>query len=169
MKHSRIKLSKRHVLFYLSWAIAFAIIPIVVARPEKLTFGMIFFAVIISALVSIPATSFFFKSVKRKTRKSEDIHFDLLPEEKVIQKANANLRKGVILLGGVLLLTDKHILFIGSEFFNKNKRLIYLPLNSITEVEHDDKNLMIKEDSGKKHTFLLDRSYEFHAKIRNAL
>ncbi len=169
MKHSRIKLSKRHVLFYLSWTLGFAIIAIMVVRPEKVTLSMILLATIISALVSIPATSFFFKSVKRKTRKNEDIHFDLLPEEKVIQKANANLRKRVILLGGVLLLTNKHIQFIGSEFFNKNKRLIYLPLNSITEVEHDDKNLTIKEDSGKKHTFLLDRSYEFHTKIRNVL
>jgi hypothetical protein len=72
---------KLFVLFYLSWTIVFTIIPTIVVRQEKLTWGMIILAFIFSAVLSIPATYFFFKVLNRQTGRRMDISFDLLSEE----------------------------------------------------------------------------------------
>lgn len=170
MRESKNKISQKKFLFYLSWTICFAIIPIVIIRPEKLTLGLIISAVIISAIISIPATSFFFKSLNEKTAKSEDINFDLLPEEKIIFKTNANLKNNFVMLGGILFLTNKQIIFIGAEFFDQNKTLMYLPLNVITVYECINNNqLTIKADSGKKYIFVLKKASEFHSELSNVL
>lgn len=170
MRELKNKISRKNFLFYLSWTICFAIIPIVIVRPEKLTLGLIISAVIISAIISIPATSFFLKTLNEKTDISEDINFDLLPEEKIIFKTNANLKKKIVMLGGILFLTNKHIIFIGAEFFDQNKALMYLPLNVITGYEYVNNNqLTIKADFGKKHIFVLEKASEFHSALSNVL
>lgn len=90
------KIPLTNVLFYLSWTIVFTIIPLVVVRPEKLTPGIIILAVVISAILSIPATKYFLKALNRKAIENLDIHLDLLPEEKIIQKTDGNMKKGII-------------------------------------------------------------------------
>lgn len=115
MSNLKNAVSRKYVLFYLGWTVVFTIIPITVARPEKLTLVLIFVAFIISAILSVPATYYFFKELNRRTAKN-NVRFDLLPEEKLILRTNANLKRNMVLLGGVLFLTDKHILFIGTDF-----------------------------------------------------
>ncbi|WP_185140280.1 hypothetical protein [Proteiniphilum sp. X52] len=71
---------------------------------------------------------------------------------------------------GILYLTDKHILFIGTEFFDRNKKLICLPLHSIAGHELDDNyQLKIREDSGKEYIIALEGAFEFLSKLNNVL
>ncbi len=164
------KQSKKYVLFYLNWTIMFTIIIILNVQSEMLTLRMIFVAIIISATLSIPAIYYFFKTFSKETVKSDYIHLDLLPEEKLISKTNASLKKGVIRLEGILYLTDKHILFIGTEFFDRNKKLICLPLHLISGHELDDNyQLKIREDSGKEYIIALEGAFRFFSKLNNAL
>lgn len=170
MSNLKNAVSRKYVLFYLGWTVVFTIIPIAVSRPEKLTLGLIFVAFIISAILSVPATYYFFKELNRRTAKNNNVRFDLLPEEKLILRTNANLKRNMVLLGGVLFLTDKHILFIGTDFFYRNKKLLFLSLDEVAEYDNiDDKRLIITENSGKKNTLILDGVSGFLSELSKIL
>lgn len=161
---------KLFILFYLSWTIVFTIIPIIVVRQEKLTWGMIILAFILSAILSIPATYFFFKVLNKQTGRRMDISFDLLSEEKLIIKTNANLKRNIVLLDGFLFLTDKRILFLGTEFFDRNKMLMCLSLNIISDYEHiNGSQLIIRDNFGKKYILLLNGGSKFLLELSNIL
>lgn len=147
----------------------FTIIPMAVIQPEKITLGIIFFSLIISAILSIPVTYYFYKVLNRKIVKSDDIPFDLLTDEKIILKNNASMKKGILMLGGSLYLTDKRILFIGTEFFDRNKKLMNIHLTRISEHTTYNNQLKIKDDSSGKFLILANVTSEFHSKLSNAL
>lgn len=95
MKHLKNKLHRKYIVLYFIWTIVFTIIPIAIVQPEKLTLRIIFIAFIISAMLSIPAIYYFLKALNRRAVKSGDIHFDLLPDERLILKTNAKLKKAL--------------------------------------------------------------------------
>ncbi len=164
------KVSFKFILFYLSWTIMFTIIPMAVIQPEKITLGIIFFSLIISAILSIPVTYYFYKVLNRKIVKSDDIPFGLLTDEKIILKANASTKKGILMLGGSLYLTNKRILLIGTEFFDRNKKLINLPLHSIESHELDDNyQLQIREASGRYYIIILEDAFNFVSELSKVL
>ncbi len=161
--------SIKYILFYLSWTIAFAIIPLMVVRLERVTPGIIILAIVISAILSIPATYSFLKVLNKKNVENNDINLDLFPDEKIILKNNASMKKGILMFGGTLYLTDKRILFIGTEFFDRNKKLMNIHLNRISEHTTYNNQLKIKDDSSKKFLILANVTSEFHSKLSNAL
>jgi len=61
-------ISKKRVLFYIIWVLSFAVISIVAANPEKLTWGMVIIAIIISIILSIPATHYVFKAMDKQKK-----------------------------------------------------------------------------------------------------
>ncbi len=164
------RLSTQNILFYLSWTIMYTIILLVVVRSEVLTVGKILVAFIISAILGVPSTNSFLKSLNRSAIDIDDLNLGLLPGEKIISKANATLKKGVIRLGGILYLTDRHILFIGTEFFDRNKKILCVPLSLIVDRKLDDNyQLRIRVESGKECIFALVGAFNFLSALNSAL
>lgn len=161
--------SKKALLFYLCWTIAFAIIHLLVVQPEKLTIEIIALSFIISSVLSAFLLPLFFKSFNTQSTASEEIEFHLSDKEKLILRTNANLKKQILLLGGCLILTDKSVIFIGTEFFNKNKQLIKLPLRCIKESKCVNNRLFIMDNSCNGYLFLFKQALEFHNKLNNLI
>lgn len=155
------------ITFYIAWTLVFTVIAISTSRLEELSFMHILIAYALSAIIGIPIVNSFFKMLDRQAMKGENVKLDLLPEEELILKASASLKRSIILLGGVLFLTDNRILFIGSEFFNRNKKLFSLTLNQIAECELVKENrIMIKDNSGQKHTLAVNGASGFLSELK---
>lgn len=164
------KISGKHILFYLIWTILFTIIPIMVNRPENLIWEMLLVAIISSAILSVPATYFFFRILNKQIHNRETASFDYLFDEEIIMKINANLKRDGILLDGILFLTEKRILFIGTEFFDQNKVLIDLLFNMIVKYEYiDNSRLIIRDNLGKKHVLVLNSGSGFLEKLSDII
>ena len=164
------KRRRSHIIFYIIWTLVFTLIPLFASRTEKLSFVDILIAFILSAIISIPVTNNFFKVLNRQALKGENVKLDLLPEEKLVLKASASLKRNMISLGGVLSLTDKRILFVGTEFFSRNKKLFSLTLNQIIGCKLINKNrIMIKDNLGQKNTLIVDKAPDFLSELNNFL
>ena len=164
------KRRRSHITFYIVWTLVFTLIPLFASRTEKLSFVDILIAFILSAIISIPVTNNFFKVLNRQALKGENVKLDLLPEEKLVLKASASLKRNMISLGGVLSLTDKRILFVGTEFFSRNKKLFSLTLNQIIGCKLINKNrIMIKDNLGQKNTLIVDKAPDFLSELNNFL
>lgn len=159
-----------YTTFYIIWTLIFTLIPLFISRTEKLSFVDIIIAFILSAIISIPVTNNFFKILNRQALKDEDIKLDLLPEEKLVLKANASLKRNMFFLGGVLFLTNKRILFVGTELFSRNKKLFSLTLNHIVECKLINENrIMINDNLGQKKTLIVDEASIFLSELNNSL
>lgn len=155
------------ITFYIVWTLVFTVIPIFSSRTEKLSFVDILIAFILSAIISIPVVNSFFKMLDRQALKGENTKLDLSAEEKLVLKASASLKRNMISLGGVLFLTNKHVQFVGTEFFSRNKKLFSLTLNQIAECELVKENrIMIKDNSEQKHTLAVDGASDFLSELK---
>ncbi len=155
------------ITFYIAWTLVFTVIAISTSRLEELSFMHILIAYALSAIIGIPIVNSFFKSLNRQSLKGENVKLDLLPEEKLVLKASASLKRNMISLGGVLFLTNKHVQFVGTEFFSRNKKLFSLTLNQIAECELVKENrIMIKDNSGQKHTLFVEEASDFLSELK---
>jgi hypothetical protein len=73
------------------------------------------------------------------------------------------------LLDGFLFLTDKRILFLGTEFFDRNKMLMCLSLSIISDHEYVNDRLIIRDNFGKKYILLLNGDSKFLIELSNIL
>lgn len=157
--------SIKHIFCYLIWVITFTAISILVIQPEKITIGMILISFFISAVLSVFAMRYFFKASDMQMKNNEELNIDFLPKETLTIKANAYLKK-IIMFSGVLFLTDKRLLFIGGEFFDKNKIFFNLPLDAIKESKLLKNNrLKIKDSFGKIYIISVREASDFYKRL----
>lgn len=156
MNNLKSNISSKYVFFYLIWTFSFTAVYVIVSKPEKLTWSIIIIAVVISAILSIPAMRYFFKLLKKQEEKNGKIDIIFLPEETLALKMNASLKSKIINQGGVLFLTNKRILFIGGEFFNKNKTLLNLDLNNAVNMEREGLHKVRIRNNSVCYTLLVE-------------
>ena len=151
---------KKNILFYAGWVIIFTLIALSSdIRSGELTIYRVLTAFVLSCVISYFAVRSLFKMINKQVNENDKANIELLPNEELIVKSNANLKAKVILYDGILFFTNKRIQYIQNEVFFRNKKRFELQTDEITKIECvDNTKLIIEEKTGKKYVFYVDEA-----------
>jgi hypothetical protein len=121
----------------------------------------IILAFVFAALVGIWYISTMNRILNRILKNYDKVELDLLPDEKILHRSNASLKR-LIMLGGILFLTSRRICFIYAEF-KRSKLILELDMENISEIIlKNTKKILLKTHDGKIHTVIVEDNKKFY-------